>query len=150
MVDLLESDMMIEDFFRDNEGLKTGQYPGLNIVVGDLLTLKDSNSPDELWYFGNRCSSRPPLQRLERGRIYGLSNDVLDSPWPKVLLGKRLFSEVRCSPPHLPLVPSPTHSERKKKRLWREEDKKKETMMKTMERKDKKRGRGNWWKRRSG
>ncbi|WP_375055169.1 NRDE family protein [Zobellella sp. DQSA1] len=49
-------------------------YQGFNLLVGDLIG-------GELWYGGNRpgADARP----LAPG-LYGLSNAVLDSPWPKV------------------------------------------------------------------
>jgi len=52
-----------------------GRYNGFNLLVGDGFGLQ---------YFSNRGA--PKL--LEPG-IYGISNSLLDVPWPKVLLGKR-------------------------------------------------------------
>jgi uncharacterized protein with NRDE domain len=51
-------------------------YAGFNLLVGD---------EQALWYFTN-SDNRPPLQ-LPPG-LYGLSNATLDTPWPKVLIGK--------------------------------------------------------------
>lgn len=55
------------------------EYAGFNLLVG---------TPDSLWYLTN---SPPPgagaPQRLQPG-LYGLSNARLDTPWPKVVLGK--------------------------------------------------------------
>jgi uncharacterized protein with NRDE domain len=48
-------------------------YNGFNLLVGDHR---------ELWYCSNR-SATPP-QPLTAG-VFGLSNAVLDAPWPKVL-----------------------------------------------------------------
>ena len=48
-------------------------YNGFNLLVGDHR---------ELWYCSNR-SATPP-QQLTTG-VFGLSNAVLNSPWPKVL-----------------------------------------------------------------
>ena len=45
---------------------------------------------DELWYLSNY---RKGIQKLESG-VYGLSNHLLDSPWPKVERGKEKFSDV--------------------------------------------------------
>ncbi len=56
------------------------QYNGFNLLVG---------SPDELWYLSNYKES---IQKLEAG-IYGLSNHLLDTPWPKVERGKGKFRE---------------------------------------------------------
>ena len=51
------------------------EYAGFNLLLGD---------DKELWYCSNRG---PAAQRLEPG-IYGLSNHLLDTPWPKVKRGK--------------------------------------------------------------
>jgi uncharacterized protein with NRDE domain len=57
------------------------QYNGFNLLVG---------SPDELWYLSNYTAG---IQKLQTG-IYGLSNHLLDTPWPKVERGKRKFREL--------------------------------------------------------
>ncbi len=49
-------------------------YNGYNLIAGDSSAL---------WYFSNRLTK--PRQ-LTPG-LYGLSNHLLDTPWPKVLLG---------------------------------------------------------------
>ena len=51
-------------------------FNGFNLLVG---------GPDELWCYSNR-GFEP--QKLKPG-IYGLSNHLLDSPWPKVEKGKK-------------------------------------------------------------
>ncbi len=50
-----------------------GAYNGFNLLASDL---------HDLWWFSNRSKSRQP-QRLKPG-VYGLSNALLDTPWPKV------------------------------------------------------------------
>lgn len=50
-----------------------GAYNGFNLLAGDLR---------ELWWFSNRSPSGQP-ERLSPG-LYGLSNALLDTPWPKV------------------------------------------------------------------
>ncbi|KAL7527609.1 hypothetical protein ACHAXR_002585, partial [Thalassiosira sp. AJA248-18] len=60
------------------------EYNGFNLLVGDK---------SGIYYYGNRVkdeqgSSKP--QPLTRG-IYGLSNGLLDSPWPKVERGKTML-----------------------------------------------------------
>jgi len=55
------------------------QYNGFNLLTG---------YPDELWYLSNY---RAGMQKLESG-VYGLSNHLLDTPWPKVHRGKEKFS----------------------------------------------------------
>ncbi len=51
------------------------QYAGFNLLLGD---------GDELWYYSNAGGG---ARRLQPG-IYGLSNALLDTPWPKVELGR--------------------------------------------------------------
>jgi uncharacterized protein with NRDE domain len=63
-------------------------FDGFNLVVGDL--------DNGLYYYGNRGGGRSgqttsPPRRLPAG-IYGLSNHRLDTPWPKVKRGKKLFA----------------------------------------------------------
>ncbi|CAG9185045.1 hypothetical protein LMG23992_05413 [Cupriavidus laharis] len=50
-----------------------GCYNGFNLLTSDL---------HELWWYSNRSASRQP-ERLRPG-LYGLSNALLDTPWPKV------------------------------------------------------------------
>jgi len=50
------------------------EYKGFNLAVGNY---------DELWYFSNYGTD---IQKLSPG-VYGLSNHLLNSPWPKVERG---------------------------------------------------------------
>lgn len=61
------------------------EYAGFNLLLGDGT---------ELWYRANRGV---PGRRLEPG-IYGLSNHLLDTPWPKVVRGKRAMHELLARP----------------------------------------------------
>ncbi|MCC4265623.1 NRDE family protein [Oceanimonas baumannii] len=54
-------------------------YAGFNLLVGDLHT-------DELHYGGNRPGGEP---RLLQAGLYGLSNGLLNTPWPKTARLKR-------------------------------------------------------------
>ncbi|MCX5821078.1 MAG: NRDE family protein [Deltaproteobacteria bacterium] len=54
------------------------RFNGFNLLVGD---------PDDLFCFSNRGAR----ERLDPG-IYGLSNRLLDTPWPKVERGKTALS----------------------------------------------------------
>ena len=61
------------------------QYDGFNLLFGN---------PDKLFYFSNRG----PEAELKPS-LYGLSNHLLDTPWPKVERGKELFhSTLKNSP----------------------------------------------------
>ena len=57
-------------------------YAGFNLLVGD---------GDSLWYFTNSDTLEP--QRLTPG-VYGLSNARLDTPWPKVTLGRARLQQL--------------------------------------------------------
>lgn len=63
-------------------------YDGFNLIVGDARTT-------HAHWVGNRgeANARTP-QRLEPGRVYGLANEVLDSPWPKVTRGKAKMESI--------------------------------------------------------
>lgn len=57
------------------------QYALFNLVVGDQQSL---------WVFSNAHGNRGP-EALAPG-LYGLSNAALDTPWPKVKLGKSVLA----------------------------------------------------------
>jgi uncharacterized protein with NRDE domain len=80
---------LVSNYLIDNEAPSTylkslepkaKEYNGFNLLVG---------SPDELWYLSNY---KEGIQKLDTG-VYGLSNHLLDTPWPKVELGKSKFRE---------------------------------------------------------
>lgn len=52
------------------------EFNGFNLLLGNV---------DELYYFSNKTEG---LQKLEHG-IHGISNAILDTPWPKVKKSKR-------------------------------------------------------------
>jgi uncharacterized protein with NRDE domain len=62
-------------------GKIAGHYNGFNLIIGD----KD----DLYWY-----SNRPEGTRYLTPGIYGLSNHLLDTPWPKVTRGKEIFQKL--------------------------------------------------------
>ena len=59
-------------------GLPAEEYTGYNALVSDL---------DSLWWTSNWAGAALPLD----AGIYGISNAALDTPWPKVVNGKRRF-----------------------------------------------------------
>ena len=78
--------MLVSDYLRgrENPGAYLGRiapeadrFNGFNLLVGDT---------DELFCFSNRGAR----ERLQPG-IYGLSNHLLDTTWPKVAQGKRVL-----------------------------------------------------------
>lgn len=60
------------------------RYDGFNLLVGDL---------DDVFYFSNRMAGAGAPRRLEPG-VYGLSNHLLDTPWPKVARGRQRLTEL--------------------------------------------------------
>jgi uncharacterized protein with NRDE domain len=72
--DYLLSEDPPQEFLLKIAGQVAG-YAGFNLLLGE---------GKELWYCSNRG---PTAQRLGPG-IYGLSNHLLDTPWPKVRHGK--------------------------------------------------------------
>ncbi|HKD54578.1 MAG TPA: NRDE family protein [Steroidobacteraceae bacterium] len=67
------------------------QYSGFNLLLSDA---------DSLWYGSNRAT--PFARRLPPG-VYGLSNELLDTPWPKLQRVRAGFEAwVREPPPASP------------------------------------------------
>ncbi|MRW84726.1 hypothetical protein GJ698_11590 [Pseudoduganella sp. FT26W] len=64
-----------------------GQYNGFNLILGDRDTL--------IWYSNKGDNDPRNGQPLAPG-VYGLSNALLDAPWPKVLKTKAQFASLLC------------------------------------------------------
>ncbi len=82
--DYLEGGESPKDFIR-NLSKNGSLYNGFNILVGDLNTL---------YFFSNVTGS---TQLLTPG-LYGLSNHLLDTPWPKVKRGKDMLEKALARP----------------------------------------------------
>ena len=67
-------------------------YNGFNLIAGDA---------DELYYYSNRGAR---AQRLTPG-VHGLSNHLLDTPWPKVARGREALAEAVASNSILSIEP---------------------------------------------
>lgn len=63
---------------------KADDYAGFNLLVGDF-----GSNKNELYWFSNRGDG---IQILDSG-VYGLSNHLLNSPWPKVEDGKQQLAD---------------------------------------------------------
>jgi len=63
-------------------------YNGYNLVLGDAKAL--------YWYSNRAGDDARNGQPLEAGRIYGISNSLLDAPWPKVTRTKAQFASLLC------------------------------------------------------
>jgi uncharacterized protein with NRDE domain len=59
---------------------QAGEYNGFNLIVGDAR---------ELWYYGSREGE---ARAIEPG-VHGLSNHLLDEPWPKVVRARAAMQE---------------------------------------------------------
>jgi uncharacterized protein with NRDE domain len=83
----LTGDASPSGFLQEVAG-RAEEYAGFNLLLGD---------PQGLWYFSNSSAAGGASpQRLEPG-IYGLSNAQLDTPWPKVTLGKQKLHALLAS-----------------------------------------------------
>ena len=61
-------------------------YNGFNLLVGDVSSMS---------YVTNRqTAGMPHTQSIEKSGVYGLSNHLLDTNWPKVTNGKKLFTNL--------------------------------------------------------
>jgi uncharacterized protein with NRDE domain len=59
---------------------QSDKYGGFNLIVSDL-----SLSEPTCYYLTNR--ENVSIKKLNKNEIYGLSNSVLENPWPKVGVG---------------------------------------------------------------
>lgn len=78
--DFLKNQMLPEEYLQmvaENRNL----YPGFNLLAGDK---------DELYYYSNMENE---VKRLKPG-IYGVSNHLLNTEWPKVKKGKEGLEEI--------------------------------------------------------
>jgi uncharacterized protein with NRDE domain len=68
-----------------------GEYNGFNLVVGDGR---------ELWYYGSREGE---ARAIEPG-VHGLSNHLLNEPWPKVVRAREAMRAALAQPDPLPTL----------------------------------------------
>lgn len=77
--------------FLSNLSARAREYNGFNLIVGDAASL---------FYYGSR-EGEP--RAIEPG-VHGLSNHLLDEPWPKVVRGRARMQAALASPePAAPL-----------------------------------------------
>lgn len=82
--DYLQSGVAPQVFLHEL-GTSAADYAGFNLLLGD---------GQDLWYGSNRG---PAATKLAPG-IYGLSNHLLDTPWPKVARGKQALQSLVEAP----------------------------------------------------
>jgi uncharacterized protein with NRDE domain len=75
--------------YLDRLAPRAGQYNGFNLIVGDGR---------ELFYFGSREAEARPV---EPG-VHGLSNHLLDEPWPKVVRAREAMRSALAAPDPVP------------------------------------------------
>jgi uncharacterized protein with NRDE domain len=80
VADFLRGSVDAEAYAHHQAG-RAASYNGFNLLVGD---------DGGFFYVSNRTEG---VRRLEPG-VYGLSNALLDTPWPKVLRAKRAMADV--------------------------------------------------------
>lgn len=84
VLDYLQSNLEPETFLQKIDSIEE-EFAGYNLLLGDGL---------QLWYMSNRINE--PVH-LKPG-IYGLSNHLLDTPWPKVTRGKEELASLIEAP----------------------------------------------------
>jgi uncharacterized protein with NRDE domain len=77
--DYLEQDVASEEYLKKIER-KAKAYNGFNLLVGN---------PEEFYYLSNY---KIGIDKITSG-FFGLSNHLLETPWPKVKNGKRKFEQ---------------------------------------------------------
>lgn len=80
--DFLRGDESVEEYLKFIKS-RADNYTGFNLLLGDF-----SNGSNDMFYFSNRAKE---AQNLAPG-VYGLSNHLLETQWPKVKLGKEHFT----------------------------------------------------------
>jgi uncharacterized protein with NRDE domain len=61
------------------------EYNGFNLILGDAAGI---------YWFSNRADADPRNGRTLEPGIYGVSNGLLDAPWPKVVRTKATFASL--------------------------------------------------------
>ncbi len=82
VLNFLKGDQNPEQYLKDIDN-NASQYNGFNLLVGNL-------AEDSLMYYSNQ---QQKLRKLEPG-LYGLSNKLLDTPWPKVQKAKEELRKI--------------------------------------------------------
>lgn len=86
VADYLASTASPEDYLKQLADRAAG-YNGFNLLVGDK---------DRLHWFSNKADGDPRNGQPLAPGIYGLSNALLDTPWPKVTRAKAQFCSLLC------------------------------------------------------
>jgi uncharacterized protein with NRDE domain len=65
-----------------------GEFNGFNLVLGDR---------EALYWYSNRAGDDPRNGKPLEPGVYGISNGLLNDPWPKVVRTKAQFASLLCS-----------------------------------------------------
>ena len=87
-LDFLSGNLSPADYLDSLAG-REAEYSGYNLLLG---------SPGDLWYLSNTGPTQGRGPRQLSAGLYGLSNASLDTPWPKVTLGKQVMAEFLRKP----------------------------------------------------
>ncbi len=86
VADFLAGDMTAQAYIA-HIAAASGQYNGFNLVLGDR---------GGLYWFSNRGAEDARNGKPLEPGIYGVSNGLLDAPWPKVVRTKAQFASLLC------------------------------------------------------
>ncbi len=86
VADFLSGDMSAEEYIQMIDG-GSAAYNGFNLVLGDR---------ERLFWYSNRGADDERNGKEMAPGIYGISNSLLDVPWPKVLRAKAEFASLLC------------------------------------------------------
>jgi Uncharacterized conserved protein len=84
VADFLKSEISAREYLETIEA-RSHEYSGFNLLVGEF-----SDARREIHYYSNRGRA----QRDLIAGIYGLSNHLLNTPWPKVANGKARLTQL--------------------------------------------------------
>ncbi len=85
VVDFLADDATSPSDHVARLALNASDYNGFNLLLGDR---------HEVAWLSNRGPDGHAIHRLLEPGIYGVSNELLDTPWPKVRKGKERLGEI--------------------------------------------------------
>jgi uncharacterized protein with NRDE domain len=86
--DFLKGSGPAEEYLSDIQR-RAGDFSGFNLILGEI-----NDARREMFHYSNRGDE---ITSLEPG-IYGLSNHLLNTPWPKVRTGMERFSNLVKGP----------------------------------------------------
>ena len=86
VADFLAGDMSAEEYIAMIDS-GSAAYNGFNLVLGDR---------EKLFWYSNRGADDARNGKEMAPGIYGISNSLLDVPWPKVLRAKAEFASLLC------------------------------------------------------